>query len=74
MKCDVNVTPQEKALELVNKFKPFVSKFDIALAKQAALIAVCEIDSAIDFDWMEVQNLEREHKYWENVENEINKL
>ena len=43
-------------------------------AKQCALITVDEIDTAIDFDWMEVQNLDREHNYWEQVKNEIIKL
>jgi hypothetical protein len=40
-------------------------------AKQCALIAVDEIDKAIDFDWMEVQNLDREHFYWGQVRAEI---
>jgi len=43
-------------------------------AKQCALINVSEIESAIDFDWMEVQNLDRQHAYWQEVKNEIEKL
>ena len=43
-------------------------------AKQCALIAVDEIDAAIDFDWMEVQNLDRVHNFWNEVKQEIEKL
>jgi hypothetical protein len=43
-------------------------------AKQCALVAVDEIIEAIDFDWMEVQNLDSEHRYWEKVRQEIEKL
>ncbi len=43
-------------------------------AKQCALIAVDEIIIAIDFDWMEIQNLESEHRYWQQVKQEIEKL
>ena len=46
----------------------------IISAKQCALISVNEIVQAIDFDWIEVQNLDREHNYWENVKNEIERL
>jgi len=40
----------------------------------AHLVAVDEIDKAIDFDWMEVQNLESQHRYWSEVKNELLKL
>jgi hypothetical protein len=40
-------------------------------ATVCALIAVDEIIKAIDFDWMEVQNLESEHRYWQEVKKEI---
>jgi hypothetical protein len=43
-------------------------------AKECALITIGEIDAAIDFDWMEVQNLDREHNYWQQVKNELNNL
>jgi len=35
---------------------------------------VDEITQAIDFDWMEVQNLDREHAYWDKVKQEIENL
>ena len=64
------MTPKEKSIELVNKY---LQIYDgrVKQAKQCALIAVNEIDKAIDFDWMEVQNLDREHSYWEQVRVEI---
>ena len=43
-------------------------------AKQCALIAVDEIIKAINFDWMEVQNLESEHRYWQEVKQEIENI
>jgi uncharacterized protein YuzE len=84
-----NNTPQEKAIELVNKFKnasfnctdcdmPYCdvhcTKLNTNEAKECALIAVDEIGKAIDFDWMEVQNLEAQHRFWDNVKQEIEKL
>ena len=67
------MTPKDKAIELVNKY---LQIYDGRLqqGKQCALIAVDEIDKAIDFDWMEVQNLDREHFYWGQVRVEINNL
>jgi hypothetical protein len=76
------MTAKEKANELVGKcFDTFINDeeehyVEIAwrLSKQCALIAVDEIIEAIDFDWMEVQNLDSEHRYWEKVRQEIEKL
>ena len=64
------MTPKDKSIELVNKY---LQIYDgrVQQAKQCALIAVNEIDKTIDFDWMEVQNLDREHSYWEQVRVEI---
>jgi hypothetical protein len=71
------MTPKEKANELVDKF----DNFDVLgedhngfTAQQCALVAVDEIIKSIDFDWMEIQNLESEHRYWEQVKQEIEKL
>ena len=64
-----------KAEELVTKFLlslPIIC--GINQAKKCALIAVDEIIKAIDFDWMEVQNLESEHRFWQEVKQEIEKL
>ena len=73
------MTPKEKAEELVDTFRMNVLDYEGCgindhKAKQCALIAVDEITQAIDFDWMEVQNLEREHAYWNKVKEEIEKL
>jgi hypothetical protein len=73
------MTPKEKAIEMFNKMYQvdnilFIKAMDKYQAKQCALIAVEEIEKAIDFDWMEVQNLESEHRYWEQVKEELRKL
>ena len=66
------LTPKEKAEELVYKFMD--NRISWKQAKQCALIAVDEIIKSIDFDWMEVQNLESQHRYWQEVKQEIEKL
>jgi hypothetical protein len=69
------MTPKEKAKELVFKFDDTMEfSTPQRFAKQCALIAVDEIINAIDFDWMEVQNLDSQHRYWEEVKREIEKL
>ncbi len=73
------MTPKEKAIELVDKYKPLCGGYwgggiNKEFAKKSALIAVEEIEKAIDFDWIEIQNLESEHRYWEQVKEELKKL
>ena len=84
------MTPKEKAKELVDKYYliisgtevSFLSKLiklpnketDYELAKQCAILAVNEINDAIDFDILHVQNLENEHRFWDQVESEIIQL
>lgn len=70
------LSPKEKAEQLVDKFRNKIMSFLSDNQKdqnaiQCALIAVDEIENAIDFDWMEVQNLESEHRYWQEVKQEI---
>ena len=71
------MTPKEKAEELVDIYfitivdDEFWSDYYYTIAKRCASIAVDEIIKAIDFDWMEVQNLEQQHRYWEEVKQEI---
>ena len=72
-------SPNEKAKELVDKLTLSSNAQDgswmcLDLAKQCALICVDEIIKAIDFDWMQVQNLERQHAYWDKVKQEIENL
>jgi hypothetical protein len=73
------MTPKEKAIELVHKYVNLTDGWVYGIAswehkKKCALVAVDEIIEAIDFDWMEVQNLESEHRYWQEVKQEIEKL
>jgi hypothetical protein len=66
------MTPaQQEAKELIELF---FQHMDLPIAKKCALIAVEKIIEAIDFDWMEVQNLESQHRYWNKVQEEIDKL
>jgi hypothetical protein len=67
------MTPKEKAEELINEFWTLIGANQDALwiAKNCAAKCVDEIDEAIDFDWMEVQNLDSEHRFWEKVKQEI---
>jgi hypothetical protein len=73
------MTPKEKAIDLMHKYVDLTGGWVYGIAsweykKKCALIAVDEIIEAIDFDWMEVQNLESEHRYWQQVKEEIEKL
>lgn len=84
------MTPKEQATALYNKISahiPLEASFGdpVAVAnikilkrhyisKKCALTAVAEIDKAIDFDWMEIQNLDRAHAYWNEVKKEIEQL
>ena len=70
---------KEKAKELYCKYTDALNIRDLQttanpFAKQCALIAVDEIENAIDFDWMQIQNLDSEHRYWQKVKEEIEKL
>ena len=71
------MTAKDKAIDLYHNYYttllPSV-RMRKGIAIQHALIAVEEIEKAIDFDWMEVQNLDRQHAYWEQVKTELNKL
>ena len=71
--------PKEKAKELYCKYTEALNIRDLQItanpfAKQCALIAVDEIIKALDFDWMEAQNLESQHRYWDKVGQEIKHL
>ena len=72
------MTPKEKAKKLIKRYYRdsdlLVEDLSWIQAKECALIAVDEIVKAIDFDWMERQNLDRELNYWQQVKEEIEKL
>ena len=71
------MTAKDKAIDLYHKYYTTLLpnvRMRKGIAIQHALISVEEIEKAIDFDWMEVQNLDRQHAYWEQVKTELNKL
>jgi len=72
---------KEKAKDLFTTYRFALSipnaplgEYKNQIAKQCALICVDEIENAIDFDWMQIQNLDSEHRYWQKVKEEIKKL
>ena len=71
------MTAKDKAIDLYHKYYTTLLpnvRMRKGIAIQHALIAAEEIEKAIDFDWMEVKNLDRQHAYWEQVKTELNKL
>lgn len=81
MKVTNKMSAKQKAQELFSSYRFMLSlpnaplgDMKDSIAKECALLAVTEIDEAIDFDWMEIQNLDREHAYWQQVKEEIQKL
>ncbi len=77
------MTPKENAKELFEKYFNIIDNShpltDINIsAKQCALIAVDEIEKALtDYgsgDSLQLQNMDSEFRYWEQVKNEIEKL
>jgi hypothetical protein len=71
------MTAKDKAIDLYHKYYTTLLpnvRMRKGIAIQHALIAVEEIEKSIDFDCMEVQNLDRQHAYWEQVKTELNKL
>jgi hypothetical protein len=65
---------KDNKLTSCNENPYLIIEMEELAAKQCASIAVDEIIKAIDFDWMEVQNLEQQHRYWQEVKQEINNL
>jgi hypothetical protein len=78
------MTPKEQAKELINKFQiQYVSPMYLlsakAHSKQCALIAVDGIiDALSEYDnrnnTYELQNMDRDFNYWQQVKQEIEKL
>ena len=74
------MTPQEKAKELVGKFyyRKVIHNTSIIDSKQCALMAVDEIEKALtDYgrgDSFQLQNMDSEFRFWEQVKQEIEKL
>jgi DNA polymerase elongation subunit (family B) len=71
------MTPKEKGIELVKKFRiyAFTSDYDY-FAENCALIAVDEIIKALNDD-IYIQgetDIDSHIKYWDEVKNEIEKL
>jgi hypothetical protein len=78
------MTPKEKAEELFNKYCIYLRAgllYDEEAredAKQCALIAIDEIEKALtDYgrgDSLQLQNMDSEFRFWEQVKQEIEKL
>ena len=68
-------TPAEIAKMLADEFYELqtgtVLEKSYILAINSARLAVSKVQSAVDFDWMEVQNLESEHRRWDAVDTEL---
>ena len=76
------MTPKEKAKELVDRYKEQMIEneayFVNSGARHCALIAIDEIEEALtDYgrgDSLQLQNMDSEFRFWEQVKQEIEKL
>ena len=78
------MTPQEKAIELMNRFEHQynldisedigIRGIDYEMAKQCALIAVDEILDANPYECDGIEILHSNISYWKEVKQEIEKL
>ena len=64
------MTPKEKAEELLNKFSMPIDGHKNIYYKQCALIAIDEIMKVVSF----YNDTQAEYYYWEEVQEEIEKL
>ena len=71
----MELTPKEKAKELVEKFSDLEDgEMYIGKAKQCALIAVDEIINSLENygkESDELQNMENDFRYWQEVRQEL---
>jgi hypothetical protein len=72
------MTPKEKARELFDKYQIAGSQWYVDTTKKYALIAVDEIEQALtDYgrgDSLQLQNMDSEFRFWQEVKQEIEKL
>ena len=73
------MTPKEKARELFDKYQIAGSQWYVDTTKNYALIAIDEIIDALEKyddrnDTYELQNMDGDFRYWEQVKQEIEKL
>jgi hypothetical protein len=71
------MTPNEKAIELVEKYGIWCwnnGVCDYELAKQCALIAVDEIAKCTKYEKQKFENDRFSEDYWQEVKQEIEKL
>jgi len=68
------MTPKEKAYELFSKFYYVIPSFELPIddqvAKECSLIAIDEIMKVVSF----YNDTQAEYYYWEEVQEEIEKL
>ena len=83
----MELTPKQKAEELVNKYIPHIAGadrynstlgiYDKEISKQCALIAVDEIINSLENygkESDELQNMENNFRYWQEVRQELLKM
>ena len=74
----MELTPKQKAEELVEKFSDLEDgEMYIGKAKQCALIAVDEIINSLENygkESDELQNMENDFRYWQEVKQELLKM
>ena len=83
----MELTPKQKAKELVNKYIPHIAGadrynstlgiYDKHISKQCALIAVDEIINSLENygkESDELQNMENDFRYWQEVKEELLKM
>ena len=72
------MTPKEKAREIVIKMQFQQPPLMFEQAKHCALIAIDEIEEALtDYgrgDSLQLQNMDSEFRFWEQVKTEIEKI
>ena len=83
----MELLPKQKAEELVNKYIPHIAGadrynstlglYDKEISKQCALIAVDEIINSLENygkESDELQNMENDFRYWQEVKQELLKM
>ena len=73
----MELTPKEKAKELFDKYQIAGSKWYVETTKKYTLIAVDEIINSLENygrEADELQNMENDFRYWQEVKQELLKM